>query len=314
MKQLIIFSSLVATLLFAQPKDAIEFQLNHVSGIVLNKIDQSPLIDIKVAIMSGNNTEKHSTYTDDSGHFSIKSVGFVWKPKIRYTSREFLTQFKPINMVDLDSSNNIVFKQLLSPIPEELRIPNLSQNSVNTRAETFLIPGNVFYYLSILNDKYLTERIIIKSRRTLDSDNGLIVIKVNGSFYDPIRCYVPQMGRYENLASIIDDYFPSPIFEASGLPLFIPEDLLYPSVIFGKVLDVNSHKPVLGAEVRIVGITNSRMSDIEGRYAFQIDNAGTYELVISPPFGYKTLYSGVSEIVVKSPKGGWYLSNHYLDQ
>jgi hypothetical protein len=122
------------------------------------------------------------------------------------------------------------------------------------------------------------------------------------------------MGRYENLASIIDDYFPSPIFEASGLPLFIPEDLLYPSVIFGKVLDVNSHKPVVGAEVRIVGITNSRMSDIEGRYAFQIDNAGTYELVISPPFGYKTIYSGVSEIVVKSPKGGWYLSNHYLDQ
>ena len=84
-------------------------------------------------------------------------------------------------MVDLDSSNNIVFKQLLSPIPEELRIPNLSQNSVNTRAETFLIPGNVFYYLSILNDKYLTERIIIKSRRALDSDNGLIVIKVNDS-------------------------------------------------------------------------------------------------------------------------------------
>ena len=314
MKHLFIFSYILSSVLLAQPKPDIEFQLNTISGVVLNSESQKPLSETKVSILTGNNILKDSTFTDDDGHFIINKVGYMWKPKVRFYSRDFLTHSHPLKVIDLDADNSIHLNQSLTPISEDQKIPTLAKNSIEKRAETFLIKGNVFYYLSIAQDKFSTERIIIKSKKAIDTGDGLIVIKVNDSFYDPVRCYVPQMGKYENLAHIIDHYFQVPLFEPSGLPVFLSDNLLKPSVIYGTVSDANTKKVIVGAEVRLAGLPKRRITDKSGKYAFQVDNSGTYQVLISPPFGYQSNQTGISEIIVRSARGGWYMSNHYLIQ
>ncbi|MBL51582.1 MAG: hypothetical protein CMG57_06450 [Candidatus Marinimicrobia bacterium] len=314
MKRVFYINSMMAALVIAQPKETIEFQLNTISGIVLNKKDQTPIPDLKVEILSGNNLLKDSTFTDDDGNFMIEEVGYVWKPKIRFFSRDFESITHKLNPKQLDKNNNITIRQLVSPIPNNKKIPSLTQNAIESRAETFFIRGNVFYYLSIVNNRYFAERIIIRSKQAHDKGDGFIDIVVNGITYDPARCYVPQIGKYENLAHIIDDYFPSPIFARSGLPLHLPKDLLEPSTIYGAVKDAITGKAVPGVEVRLAGSSKRRITDQKGKFAFQVKEAGTYRIMVNPPLGYTKNESGISQIMVKSSRGGWYLSNHFVSR
>jgi len=312
MKRVFYFIPILGAILWAQPKESIEFQLNTISGVTLNKEDQSPISDLKVELLSGNNLLKDSTFTKDDGSFIMEKVGYVWKPKIRFSSREFEKVTLNLSPEHLDSLNNIFMRQMITPIPTDRKIPLLAQSAIESRAETFFIRGNVFYYLSIVNGRYSTERILIKSRRAHDMGDGFIEIEVNGSVYDPARCYVPQMGHYENLAHIIDDYFPSPIYARSGLPLYLSEDLLEPSMIYGSVKDARTGKAVPGVEVRLAGMSTRRVTDQKGKFAFQVKEAGTYRIIVSPPIGYRNNETGISNIMVKSGRGGWYLSNHVV--
>lgn len=313
MKRVFYILSILITFLAAQPKEAIEFQLNTISGLALNEENQTPISDLKIEILSGNNLVKDSTFTDEDGNFIMEKVGYVWKPKIRFSSRDFEKITLNLSPEYLDSLNNIFLRQMVTPIPTDMKIPLLAQSAIESRAETFFIRGNVFYYLSIVNERYSTERILVRSRQAHNIRDGFIEIEVNGAVYDPARCYVPQMGNYENLAHIIDDYFPTPIFARSGLPLYLSDELLEPSMIYGSVKDAQTGQAVPGAEVRLAGMSTRRVTDQKGKFAFQVKEAGTYRIMVNPPFGYKTNES-ISNIMVKSGRGGWYLSNHYVSR
>ena len=89
MKRILFFISLFIVSAFGQPKEQIEFQLNTISGVVLNSTDATPVIQLKVEVLSGNNLTKDSTLTDDNGYFIMENVGYVWKPKIRFSIKNF---------------------------------------------------------------------------------------------------------------------------------------------------------------------------------------------------------------------------------
>ena len=72
-----------------QPAEQIEFQLNTISGVVFNAFDSTPIMDLKVEILAGNNVLKDSAYTDENGYYRIENVGFLWKPKLRFTLHNF---------------------------------------------------------------------------------------------------------------------------------------------------------------------------------------------------------------------------------
>ena len=72
------------TFLYSQPKEEIEFELNSISGYVLESVNASPLIDIMIEVLSGNNMVKDSTFSDENGFYLMENVGYVWKPKIRH--------------------------------------------------------------------------------------------------------------------------------------------------------------------------------------------------------------------------------------
>ena len=142
---------------------------------------------------------------------------------------------------------------------------------------------------------------------------GFIILTINDVDYSPERCYVPQMGEYENLSYIMDDYFPEPVFGPSGLPQYLDENLLQPTIIYGTVFDAKTQNIVPGAEVSIAGTSKWRITDELGKYAFQINEPGSYQVIVNPPFGYPYSQTGITEILVQSGRGGWYHSNHYLN-
>ena len=74
-------------------------------------------------------------------------------------------------------------------------------------------------------------------------------MNVNGKEYDVSKCYVPQSGRYENLSFILKSLLSEPLFKNSGLPVYLPQYMLEPTVIFGTVLDRASGDPIPGAEL-----------------------------------------------------------------
>ncbi len=313
MKQLFFIISLIGTFLGAQPKEAIEFQLNTISGQVLNSLDKTPVKNLRVEVLSGNNLLKDSTVTDENGHFNMDKVGYVWKPRILLLSRDYHKLTVKLNPDDLDSLNNITVHPMITPIPDDQRIPYLGKTTIESRAESFFVKGSVFYYLSIINDYFSAERNIIKSKRVIKDGTGFIILKINEVYYSPERCYVPQMGKYENLSYIMDDYFPEPVFGPSGLPQYLDENLLQPTMIYGTVFDAKTQNIVPGAEVSIAGSSKWRITDELGKYAFQINEPGSYQIIVNPPFGYSSSQTGISEILVKSARGGWYRSNHYLN-
>jgi len=299
--------------LSAQPKETVEFQLNTISGQVLNILHQTPVKNLKVDLLSGNNLLKSSSISDENGNFTMENVGYVWRPRILLVSRDYHSLTMKLSPDELDSLNNITIHPMLTPIPGNQRIPYLGKTGIESRSESFFVKGSVFYYLSIINDYFSAERIIIKSKKVIKVDTGFIILKINGVYYSPERCYVPQLGEYENLSYIMDYYFPEPVFGPSRLPQYLDEKLLQPTMIYGTVLDARTQKIVPGAEVSIAGTSKWRITDELGKYAFQINEPGSYQVIVNPPFGYSSSQTGITEILVKSARGGWYNSNHYLN-
>ena len=151
MKRILFFISLFIVSAFGQPKEQIEFQLNTISGVVLNSTDATPVIQLKVEVLSGNNLTKDSTLTDDNGYFIMENVGYVWKPKIRFSLKNFETKTLNLKPDDLDTLNNMVIGQVVTPVPDEQLIPELTKSTVKTRAEIFFIKGNVFFFFQQAN-------------------------------------------------------------------------------------------------------------------------------------------------------------------
>ena len=173
---------------------------------------------------------------------------------------------------------------LIAPLPLDERIPDLKKVTLINRAETFFIKGNVFYNLI---DKHHAKRSIIQTAEAIESEPGFIIIKVNDELYDVARCYVPQEGQYENLSSILKSLLSEPIFESSTNPVFLSQELLEPSIIYGSVFNVSSGEPVMGAEIILDEPYKRRISDENGKFAFQVDQPGNYHVTMNPPPGYR---------------------------
>ena len=314
MKRFVFIPTLFTFLCLAQPKDAIEFQVDKVSGTILNSATQKPVYGVKIKLLSGNNELKDSTFTNKSGYFVIELVGYVWKPKIRIESRNFQLFNRKIQPNELDSENQIVIDISIDPIPENERIPVIGKKNMEHRAETFFIEGNVFYYATLINSGLSAERVIIRSREVFKNNDGTLVILVNDTDYDPVRCYVPQMGQYENLTSIMEVYFENPVFKSSGNPVFLPNKVLEPSIIFGTVRDKETGSPIFGAAVKLFGIGNQRITDKSGKFAFQVLSAGTYTLHVSPPLKSLSKQMNQPEIKINNERGVWLRSDQYLVQ
>ena len=310
MNRILFFISLFIASAFGQPKEQIEFQLNTISGVVLNSVDATPVIQLKVEVLSGNNLTKDSTLTDENGYFIMENVGYVWKPKIRFSIKNYQTKTLNLKPDDLDTLNNMVIGQIVTPVPDEQMIPELSQSTAKTRAKIFFIKGNVFYNLK---NSSSAERVIILSSDAIESRPGFIIMNINGKMYDPTRCYVPQEGRYENLSYILRSLLRDPIFEHSGHPKYLPEKLLEPSVIYGTVINIQTGEAVMGAELMLSKPFKRRISDEHGKFAFQVDQPGTYRILMHPPLGYKASNFGDAQILIKYGRGGWYRSIQYVE-
>ena len=309
MKKPYLLISFIIASLVAQPKEQIEFQLNTISGVIFNSSNSKPLMDLKVEILAGNNILKDSTFTDENGYYKIDNVGFVWKPKMRFSLHNFQEKVLKLFPEKLDSLNNIVIGEIINPVPEGDQIPDLKRNTITTRAETFFIKHNVFY--NLLNDQS-AERIVIKSCNSIETEPGFIIMKINDEIYDVARCYVPQEGKYENLSFILKSLLKEPLFKKSKNPIFLPDELLEPNVLFGQVINLKTGKTVIGTEVFIPSLRQRRISDENGQFAFTIDKPGMYEILLDPISSKSRSSFGNSYILIKSAKGGWFKSNQYL--
>lgn len=309
MKILLKSSLLVLSFIMSQPKEQIEFQLNTISGVIFNAADSTPLMDLKVEILAGNNILKDSTFTDENGYYRMENVGFLWKPKMRFSLQNFQTKLYKLDPEKLDSLNDMLIGEVVFPVPDEDQIPELKRSTIKSRAEMFFIKHNVFYNLK---DNQSAERIVIDTCIAIETDPGFIVIKINDIIYDVARCYVPQEGKYENLSYILKSLLTEPIFEKSGNPKFLPDRLLEPNVLFGSIIDFKSGEKIMGTEVYIPALRQRRISDEDGKFAFTIDKPGIYEILLDPLVNKTSKKMGKSYIIIKTNKGGWYKSNQYL--
>jgi hypothetical protein len=309
MKILLKSSLLVLSFIMSQPKEQIEFQLNTISGVIFNAADSTPLMDLKVEILAGNNILKDSTFTDENGYYRMENVGFLWKPKMRFSLQNFQTKLYKLDPEKLDSLNDMLIGEVVFPVPDEDQIPELKRSTIKSRAEMFFIKHNVFYNLK---DNQSAERIVIDTCIAIETDPGFIVIKINDIIYDVARCYVPQEGKYENLSYILKSLLTEPIFEKSGNPKFLPDRLLEPNVLFGSIIDFKSGETIMGTEVYIPALRQRRISDEDGKFAFTIDKPGIYEILLDPLVNKTSKKMGKSYIIIKTNKGGWYKSNQYL--
>jgi len=309
MKILLKSSLLVLSFIMSQPKEQIEFQLNTISGVIFNAADSTPLMDLKVEILAGNNILKDSTFTDENGYYRMENVGFLWKPKMRFSLQNFQTKLYKLDPEKLDSLNDMLIGEVVFPVPDEDQIPELKRSTIKSRAEMFFIKHNVFYNLK---DNQSAERIVIDTCIAIETDPGFIVIKINDIIYDVARCYVPQEGKYENLSYILKSLLTEPIFEKSGNPKFLPDRLLEPNVLFGSIIDFKSGKTIMGTEVYIPALRQRRISDEDGKFAFTIDKPGIYEILLDPLVNKTSKKMGKSYVIIKTNKGGWYKSNQYL--
>ena len=179
--------SVVIASLYAQPKEGVEFRVNTITGFVIDSVSNKPVMDVNVDIYTGNGILKHSTVTDEFGSYKRPIVGYLWKPKIRFTLHNYYIKQFRLNPEDLDSLANMTVNALIIPVPENKRIPDLEESTITNRAETFFIEGNIFY--NLINTMH-AERIIIKEAQALESSPGFILMNVNGTHYDIARCYV----------------------------------------------------------------------------------------------------------------------------
>ena len=309
MKAFLFIITLSSANLFAQPKEGVEFKLNTISGYVIDSLSSKPIMDVNVDIYTGNGILKHSTITDEFGYYEKPIVGYLWKPKVKFSLHNYYKKALRLNPDILDSNLNMSVNVMMLPVPEEKRIPDLTKSTITNRAETFFIIGNVFYYLTNEN---IADRIIIKTAEALETAPGFIIMKVNDTHYDVARCYVPQEGKYENLSFIMKSLLADPIFEKSKHPLYLDQGLLEPSVIYGYVMNILTGDPVMGAEIIISEPFKRRISDENGKFAFHINDSGRYDIIMNPPPRFERVTFARPEIIINQGRGGWFKSNFYV--
>ena len=309
MKACLFIITLSLTNLFAQPKEGVEFKLNTISGYVIDSLSSKPIMDVNVDIYTGSGVLKHSTITDEFGYYEKPIVGYLWKPKVKFSLHNYYKKALRLNPDILDSNLNMSVNAMMLPVPEEKRIPDLTKSTITNRAETFFIIGNVFYYLTNQNN---ADRIIIKTAEALETAPGFIIMKVNDTHYDVARCYVPQEGKYENLSFIMKSLLADPIFEKSKHPLYLDQGLLEPSVIYGYVMNILTGDPVMGAEIIISEPFKRRISDENGKFAFHVNDSGRYEIIMNPPPRFERVTFARPEIIINQERGGWFKSNFYV--
>tara|TARA_S200000501_G_scaffold296185_1_gene282271 strand:+ start:5083 stop:6018 length:936 start_codon:yes stop_codon:yes gene_type:complete len=309
MKACFFIITLSLTNLFAQPKEGVEFKLNTISGYVIDSLSSKPIMDVNVDIYTGSGVLKHSTITDEFGYYERPIVGYLWKPKVKFSLHNYYKKALRLDPAKLDSNLNMNVNAMMLPVPEEKRIPDLTKSTITNRAETFFIIGNVFYYLIDQNN---ADRIIIETAEAIESSPGFILMKVNGAHYDIARCYVPQEGKYENLSFIMKSLLADTIFEKSKHPLYLDQTLLKPSVIYGYVMNILTGDPVMGAEIIITEPFKRRISDETGKFAFHINDSGRYDVIMNPPPHYKRVSFARPEIIIDQGRGGWFKSNFYV--
>ena len=309
MKACFFIMTLSLTNLFAQPKEGVEFKLNTISGYVIDSLSSKPIMDVNVDIYTGSGVLKHSTITDEFGYYERSIVGYLWKPKVKFSLHNYYKKVLRLDPDKLDSNLNMSVNVMMLPVPEEKRIPDLTKSTITNRAETFFLIGNVFYYLTNQNN---ADRIIIKTAEALETTPGFIIMKVNDTHYDVARCYVPQEGKYENLSFIMKSLLADPIFEKSKHPLYLDHGLLEPSVIYGYVMNILTGDPVMGAEIIINEPFKRRISDENGKFAFHINDSGRYDIVMNPPPRFEKVTFARPEIIINQVRGGWFKSNFYV--
>ena len=309
MKAFLFIITLSLTNLFAQPKEGVEFKLNTISGYVIDSLSSKPIMDVNVDIFTGSGVLKHSTITDEFGYYEKPVVGYLWKPKIKFSLHNYYKKALRLNPDVLDSNLNMSVNVMMLPVPEEKRIPDLTKSTITNRAETFFIIGNVFYYLTNQNN---ADRIIIKTAEALETAPGFIIMKVNDKHYDVARCYVPQEGKYENLSFIMKSLLGDPIFEKSKHPLYLDQRLLEPSVIYGYVMNILTGDPVMGAEIIISEPFKRRISYENGKFEFHINDSGRYDIIMNPPPRFERVTFVRPEIIINQERGGWFQSNFYV--
>ena len=309
MKACLFIITLSLTNLFAQPKEGVEFKLNTISGYVIDSLSSKPIMDVNVDIYTGSGVLKHSTITDEFGYYEKPIVGYLWKPKVKFSLHNYYKKALRLNPDILDSNLNMSVNVMMLPVPEEKRIPDLTKSTITNRAETFFIIGNVFYYLTNRNN---ADRIIIKTAEALETAPGFIIMKVNDTHYDVARCYVPQEGKYENLSFIMKSLLADPIFEKSKHPLYLDQGLLEPSIIYGYVMNILTGDPVMGAEIIISEPFKRRISDENGKFAFHINDSGRYDIIMNPPPRFERVTFARPEIIINQERGGWFKSNFYV--
>ena len=228
------------------PDNGVEFKLNRLSGKVFDESTNKPIEDVNIELYTGNKVLKHALFTDQTGLFSKDNIGYLWKPRIKLTLENYKMKTIPLLPDILDSLGNIYVEHSIQPLPENERVASLGRSTLTNRAEIFFIKGNLFYYLV---NKRSAKKIIIKDVKALETRPNYVSINVNGKTYDVARCYVPQGGRYENLSFILKTLLSEPVFKESGLPVYMPQYMLDPTVIFGTVFDKDNGNPIRGAEI-----------------------------------------------------------------
>ena len=354
----LIFISILISFLSSQPAEIMEFQINGITGTIVNSLDQTPARDVFVELISGNGVIKDQVYTDGDGFFEIQAPGgYVWNPKLYLSSSDYLSRNIPIYKYTLDTLGKAHFDIALDPFPDDQKVPDLVRVDMDARALTFLPIGSVFYYVFMDDDRMDAKRIVIFSKHASKQPTGFIQLTVNDVEYDPVRCYVTQNDRFENLSAILEGYFPFPIFQNSGLPLYLPDDLMKPNIIFGSVIENSTGEPIPGAEIQIFKLSpqdenlsetlsinttkgdswtrgkteptkesalltethepkllplGRRVTGVDGKFAFQVLESGTYKLMVSPPNKYGEQKTLSSEIIVKTYRGGWHKSDYHI--
>ena len=240
----IIFSQ--SNLIELPPEKGVEFKLNSLSGKVFDQSTNEPVEDVNIELYTGNKVLKLALLTNQMGFFTKDNIGYLWKPRIQLSLENYKMKTIPLLPEFLDSLGNIYVEHSIEPLPENERVPPLERSTLTKRAEIFFIKGNLFYYYV---NKRSAKKIIIKDVEAIEHKPRHVLIIVNGKTYDVSRCYVPQGGRYENLSFILKTLLSDPIFKESGLPVYMPQHMLEPTVIFGTILDKNNGEPIPGAEI-----------------------------------------------------------------
>lgn len=299
-------------LLVAQTNNDHEFQINSISGSLTNSTTGNPISEGKIEIFSGNFLNKGKTYSKENGQYILGNVGYVWKPKLVVSASNYKSNQITLNLTELDLNLDLHLDIQLTPIPENQKIPSISINSLSERAEMFFREGNVFYYLSRIGKHFSSERIVIQKIKIVEKRNGNLMVNINGQHYDPLGCYIPQLGRYENLAMILDEYFPKPVFHSSGYPMFLSNNHLESNEIFGTVINSKTGNPVMGADIQIEGLPLHRVTAKDGKFRFKVPHSGEFKIIVRPPIHSGLIHVSQNKILLKQDKGGWIKSNQYL--